>query len=324
MTATLRKLYLVEIVAPLAVVVAMLASTLAGVPFAVRAPAIGIYRAFSEGISLAWFWAPIVLVVLHRKGRLDRVETDPTRLRIVLPLVRLLVCFAVVSLAYSNLKAVLPRINSVLMDSELLRVDTVLGFGRPWNERLGAIHAPWFVSLMNTSYLSFFFYFPVAMALAWFSADVEMLEEVIQGFAIVFCLGVVAYYLVPSAGTIYTHPEWHESAMSTEVWRVRDSLARQQQAIVLGRPTTIHAFFGIAAFPSLHIAHALVAVDIVRRRFRWIARVAVVPLVLMVISTLYFGWHYVSDHAGAVAVAWGALRIVRWDRARRVATAPVG
>jgi hypothetical protein len=312
-----RRIYLQEFVAPVMLLLAFVMSAIAGVPIALRGPLLEIGRAFSQGLGLVWWWAPIVLTVLHHRGRLAREQSDPTRLRVMVPLVRLMIGFALIALAYSNLKAVLPRVNGLLADGELLQVDTWLGFGRPWNQRLGAIDAPWFVGLMNWAYLSFFFYFPVAMGIALFKADVEMLEEVIQGFGLVFFLGTVLYYLLPSAGTIYTHPEWHASAQHTEVWRVRDALARQQAAIIEGRPVRIRAFFGIGAFPSLHVAHALLALDIVRRRHPRAVWIAAIPFGLMVLSTVYFGWHYVVDLVGAVVVTWAALRAVRWDRQRR-------
>lgn len=317
MKELLRRIYLQELVAPFALLAAFGACAFAGVPMQVAHVARGIGRAFLQGLSLVWFWAPIVLVVLHRRGRLANPETDPTRLRVLFPLIRLMLGFGVIAFAYSHLKAVLPRINPVLTDPELLRVDEILGFGRAWNERLGAIRAPWFVALMDWAYLSFFFYFPAAMGTALFRADVEMLEEVIQGFALVFVLGLLGYYLLPSLGTIYTHPEWHQAARGTQSWAVRDALLRQQAAIALGRPARIHAFFGIAAFPSLHVAHALLAFAVLRRRFPRAAWFVVPPFVLMFVATLFFGWHYLVDHLGALVVAWGALRLVRWDHSRR-------
>jgi hypothetical protein len=79
------------------------------------------------------------------------------------------------------------------------------------------------------------------------------------------------------------------------------------------------AFGGIAAFPSLHVAHMALLAAIAWNAARPYAYLMVLMTVLTFVATMGFGWHYAVDAIGgvglALAVAWWTRRaVVGWYR----------
>jgi membrane-associated phospholipid phosphatase len=294
---------------------------LARVPLSVRPVMAGVWLAYQQSGELIWSIAPVALVVLHFTGRLARKETSPLSLGNLAELVRCSLTFMACILIYSNLKAVIPILNPNLFDEQLLAADRALFFGHAPNELLPHLRAPWLVHLMDEAYSSFFLFFPATMGLSFFLNDRRALRTFVAGYVLCFYLGVAFYYLAPSWGTVFSHPEWYLGLPRTRSDLIRDTLMREYRK-VLTDPAHFHAkaFLGIAAFPSLHIAHVTVAVVVAWRHFRWTLWVFLPVAIVMGISTMYFGWHYFMDLVGAMVVAWLAFLILE---GRRRAPRPV-
>jgi len=62
---------------------------------------------------------------------------------------------------------------------------------------------------------------------------------------------------------------------------------------------------GVAAFPSLHVAVSCVLLFFMFRYVRPVFWMCFFPFWVMVLATIYFGWHYVVDDiAGFVLAIW--------------------
>jgi membrane-associated phospholipid phosphatase len=162
--------------------------------------------------------------------------------------------------------------------------------------------------LMLVAYVS---YFPVPYLLAvalWFW-NREQFPLYIVGVLFTYYLGLVIYYLVPTA------PPWLASfeGYLPDVYRIPqdiftdfDELAYEQGHRVVGEND-------VAAMPSLHFATTVI-VALMLWRLHWIARYfGAIYAGLMGFSLVYLGEHYATDViAGAVvaAVAWWAA--IRW------------
>lgn len=287
---------------------------LGGMPMSIGPVLTGVWLAYRQSFEILWQIAPIALVILHFSGRLARPETSPLTWRNLWALVRCNLSFIGCIIVYSNLKAALPVLNPHLFDDELLAADRLLFLGHPPNQWLPTLRPDWLVHLMDEAYTSFFLFFPVTMGLAFFLAQPRALRTFVAGYVICFYLGTAMYYLAPSWGAIFRHPEWYAGLPHTNSDRIRDTLMVQYHKVLVDK-STFHAkaFLGIAAFPSLHIAHVTVAMVVARRHFRPMLWVFAPVATVMAVSTMYFGWHYFIDLVGALVVAWAALKVVdKW------------
>ena len=131
-------------------------------------------------------------------------------------------------------------------------------------------------------------------------------------------LGTASYYLVPSLGPFASAPGEFAGLPHTSI---TDTWAEylQQRADFLADPTAPDSFVSISAFASLHTGFtALVCFMAFYYGHRWLGSALAVYLVAIMVSTVYWGWHFtVDDVAGlviaAVAVALGHV-IVRPGR----------
>lgn len=67
---------------------------------------------------------------------------------------------------------------------------------------------------------------------------------------------------------------------------------------------------GIAAFPSLHIAVSCALLFFLFRYVRLVFWLCFFPFLVMVLATIYFGWHYVVDDIAGFLLACFVLFFV--------------
>ena len=225
-----------------------------------------------------------------------------------------LVSFYVTYMAYRNLKAIVPLLRpGDLFDRQLADLDramfaghdpaallhTVLGIGIPTH-------------ILSTAYAAFIVFLPLSLAVALvFSPDLRAGLFYATALSANWVLGAASYFLLPSLGPIYFEPSAFAELPYSEVTRLQDMLL-DQRVDFLAHPVTATPQ-SIAAFASLHISMSLTAALAAHllglgRRLKiglwiWFA--------LTVLDTVYFGWHYVLDDVGGVAIAVGALAIAR-------------
>jgi hypothetical protein len=129
-------------------------------------------------------------------------------------------------------------------------------------------------------------------------------------------LGTASYYLIPTLGPVFSAPQEFAGLPHTAVTAMVLGDAKDR-AFFLAAPQNPHAFVGVSAFASLHVGFTatvlLVAIYLRKRVLSWI--LAAYLLVVMV-ATVYFGWHFILDLVGglvlaAMSVAIGHLTVYR-------------
>lgn len=320
MRSLARRLYLCEIATFAAVAAVLVLYLNAGVRFDVLG-SIGQTAGLVVPNLLAFYvlLAPLAAIIIWRTGRHLSPASDPRRRRVWMPFLRLLACFAVSACAYSFLGVLVPRYNGNEYGALALQLDAMIGLGTPPNQLLGSFSDPGTAEFMRVSYLSYLAIFPSVTALAFFRADVELLEDLFQGFVLVMLLGAAVYFVVPVHSTLYTHPEWHSALLDGPVGEWRLKLLAQHEAVRQGIEVTLLPFSELAAFPSLHVAEALIALVFVGNRYPAYLWAGIPHFVLILLSTVYTGQHFVVDWFGAVPLVWLVYKLVAWDRRRRAA-----
>jgi membrane-associated phospholipid phosphatase len=137
-------------------------------------------------------------------------------------------------------------------------------------------------------------------------------------FSLTYILGLGLYFLFPAQGPIYYYPEQFELIqepmsqttvhnMQTSLWTVYEQVKQHTPAefCELTRESGIRN--GVAAFPSLHIAISCVLLYFLYKYHRVTFWLCFFPFWLMVLATVYFGWHYVVDNIAGFVLAFLVL-----------------
>jgi hypothetical protein len=248
---------------------------------------------------------------------------DPTHARAVtraqasdaLHVGRLLLSFMLVIAVYSNLKPMVSMINPVLLDPLFHRIDCLLALGHDPFVWLTSIRAPWFVSLMDESYFFFFFFIVFGLTGSILFGSRGHFERAFTAFLIAYMIGLLLYYLLPSVGPAFAaetrglFEPIAENSLRGSLWSMHAAFQENPQTMYIVQ------FSGLAAFPSLHIAHSVLFIWYLWRVTKPLALMLVVPFVLLALSTVHLGWHYIVDIPGGIAVAalsiWCAERLCR-------------
>jgi len=242
----------------------------------------------------------------------------------IFELFRLIFFTSVMIVTYGWIKLVVPVMHPRLFDQELWDLDRVLFFGLSPNVLfLDLFSARPLLRAIDWSYASIF-YVSVSVAFAYFFSHPSRRVRVAfaNGNTALWLTGAWLYMLVPSLGPAYRFPDlWfpHEEALR-RTQMLQAVLMRNYQNVLRvasGRPPTdaVRIVFGIAAFPSLHVAFQMYVFLWLRRLWTW-GEVLFGFFVLVILAgSLVTGWHYVIDGIAGIALAW-ACYAVTWRASR--------
>jgi len=116
-------------------------------------------------------------------------------------------------------------------------------------------------------------------------------------------LGTISYYAIPSLGPCYSAAADFAGLPHT---MITDNQAHymDQRLAFLAHPSDPSTFVSISAFASLHVGlTCMITLLAAYYRKRVLTVVLAVYLVLVAVSTLYFGWHFFSDVIAGVVLA---------------------
>lgn len=273
-------------------------------PSYIRLPGLVIVALVADIAPRAWYRTPRMLDFFTTSRRIASERWSWDRLRLV---VIGLGCFYLSYVAYRNIKSFLPFVNDALFDDVLGRLDRALLFGhRPavvLHELLGtgiAAHA------LSTVYVFYLFFVPLSLAAALVWSD-----HVRKGFWYVtalclnWLLGAASYYVLPSLGPFYLQSGDFADLPETGASTLQVSLLWGRWT-VLTDPHATEAVHGIGAFASLHVSVVFTAALIVHRlgMNRWLQLAMWLYTLLTTLATVYFGWHYLADDIGGVAIGY--------------------
>ena len=289
-------------------------------------------------IVLAFFVADVVpRALLRARGMrgflpaLSRVVRERWNLRRTGLVAVGLASFYATYVSYRNLKGALPFVRERLYDRPLLELDRAMAFGHDPSTVLHDLLGTGFAAhLLSAVYLLFLAFVPLSLgaALVW-ARRVRVGAFYVTALSLNWLLGAASYFLVPSLGPAFVRPALFADLPRTGVTALQESLL-ETRLEVLADPDLATTIQGIAGFASLHVSivftGALVAHRLgLHRLVRWAMWLF---LVLTVLATVYFGWHYVVDDIagllmGAFAV-WLAARATGFSREQDQRTPAAG
>ena len=223
-----------------------------------------------------------------------------------------IVAFYMTYFAYRNLKSFIPLITPQDLDGSLLRLERdSLGGTDPAEIVQSVLGTGVSAHVLSSAYLLFLAFVPISLG-ASLIASINPLPGLWWTLAlgVNWTLGIASYYLVPSMGPAFVAPELFAGLPETGVSRLQDALL-VERAEVLANPTATNAVQSIAGFASLHASIVFSAVVIAHllHLARWLRIVLWTYLVLTLLATVYFGWHYVLDDVAGFAIGGLAVWI---------------
>jgi len=216
-----------------------------------------------------------------------------------------LVFFYITYIGYRNLKSYLPFIRGDIQDYALREFDQLLFFGHDPGVLLHqVIGFEWMAHFLSFIYLAYLPLVPLTLT-AWlvWSRNLSFGYWFVTANAMCWALGTATYYLIPSLGPIFHFPWLFVDLPETGVTALQEALARGRESVRFNPMS--ESVQSVAGFASLHtgitLVVALVGQYTLRNRLLKFACWAFFGIT--VVSTIYFGWHYVADDLAGVAIA---------------------
>jgi membrane-associated phospholipid phosphatase len=195
---------------------------------------------------------------------------------------------------------VLNRAAATSHDLQLQRWEGALFGGQPSFDWIRAQPWPWLSGPLHLAYLSYYLILAAAPLGLLLSGRAQGAREATVLIMSAFYVCYVTFAFFPVAGPRYMLPLPHNAA--TAVWPARVTQRLLDSAGAWG-----------TAFPSSHVAAALVAGLAAGRCWRPLGAVLLPAAVLLALATVYGQFHYAIDAvAGALVAAavWAARRSI--------------
>ncbi len=222
-----------------------------------------------------------------------------------------LTAFYVTYVSYRNLKNYLPRFYETMQDPLLHRLDRWMFFGHEPATVLHAIFGEsWAAHFFAFIYLLYLPLAPLSLViwLVW-SRNISFGYWYATANCLTWTLGTISYYMIPTMGPNFWYPWLYKDLEVTGVTDLQDSLWNGRQDVRFPLNPFSDSIQSVAGFASLHVALTLVIAMVAHYTVRHavIRWAAWVFFGLTVISTLYFGWHYIADDIAGVVIAFLAV-----------------
>jgi hypothetical protein len=264
------------------------------------------------GLLLGAFLIDIVPRSLWRARRTPRtvlrhardiIDEHWTRDRVAVVVIGL-AGFYVTYVGYRNLKSYLPFVREGTQDALLRSLDELLFFGHSPAVVLHTVLGESLAAhVLSFVYLFFLPLVPISLVvwLVW-TRNISFGYWYATAQCLCWALGTASYYAIPSLGPAFAQPWLYSDLASTGAAALQDSLS-YSRADALSDPFS--DLQSVAGFASLHVAVALCLTLIVHYtvRHRWIRRGLWVYFAVTVVSTIYFGWHYIADDVAGALIA---------------------
>jgi hypothetical protein len=239
---------------------------------------------------------------------------------------RIIVFSALSVHTYSWIKLSMPLLHARLFDQELWDIDRAIFFGHSPNIFfLDLFSNRAMLRLIDVSYGNVFLA-SLIIASAFFGSAPSRRVRVAftDSNTAMWIVGAWLYMLVPSLGPAYRFPDvWLALAsVLAHTQELQRILMTNYQAVLQfrrGVNAPVSIFYGVAAFPSLHVAFEMLVVLWMRRVWRPGEVLFWIFFLIIFLGSVITGWHYLIDSLAGIVLAWvcyavaaRAWRIDRW------------
>ena len=233
---------------------------------------------------------------------------------------------------YGAIKLVIPLFNGTIYDRQLWEIDRVISGGlSPVVFTLSVFSNPRVLWFFDAAYAQIFFAsLHIAFMFILSHPSRRVRAAFINGNSFMWCAGAWLYMIFPSLGPAYVFPDlWIPVRGSLPVTDNLHTMLMMNYQNVLklkhGIAAPLSLMFGIAAFPSMHVAFQTFVFLWMRRLWIFAQVIFGVFTLLILLGSMITGWHYLIDGIAAIALAAACYaipakrwRIAEWVRLRRI------
>ncbi len=249
---------------------------------------------FARKLALALLTLTVCTVILVRgeivpKGRLRAVLY---RLGLFTPVV----------LSYFEMRTLLPALQPVLLDAQLLAIDHAIFVITPavWLQRFNS-HG--YIEWFSFFYYSYFWILTAVLVPSLFFDRGRRLLELLVGAMCVACIGHVGYTLVPGLGPYATLT--FDAPIQGGFWWEAVRYAVEGAGAMMDIFPSLHT-----AYPTFFALHAFGNRD--RAPFKYVWPVLAFFAANIIVATMLLRWHYGIDVIFGLMLALTARRIAVW------------
>jgi hypothetical protein len=221
---------------------------------------------------------------------------------------------------YTNLKARIPIFNGATHDAELRAFEQAIFLGADPVDWARTLRHHWdFAAFLDRVYHHDYLFMTLSTAMLFINNGPRHVRHLVTAMGFMYLIGVTTTIAWPTLGPCFVNREaytWMD-VRDLESWASQEFLQKYYEVSVDRAadpaPISARAFSGIAAFPSLHVAHCLLLTRFAWTYHRRLVWVFAPVTALTTLATLVFGWHYLLDGLVApllVAVSWSLSRRV--------------
>lgn len=269
---------------------------------------------------------PLTLLVLRlrhlRVSKKERAGVPPVRATwehfrgkfltgrsLLLDLRALLLC-VVLFILFIELKHLTPFIRQTLFDKRFINHELGIMGGRLASESVVDLLGFRLAPLLSEGYFLFYPYVAILIYLFVLQRNQSLRAEFLLGLSLCWIIGVFLIYLLPTLGPVFVLDSFH-ALPQTGVSLMQEKLLRMRESVLAGKG----GVYLISGFPSLHVAITAYGTVMLWRISRLLSLLSFLVLLLTLITTLYFGWHYLMDDVGGLLLGVGvAVAVWRYFR----------
>jgi len=223
---------------------------------------------------------------------------------------------SVLFVVFINLKHLLPflaRSNESGMrsfDSLFVNLESRIFGERLLTGHLQDFFAPSAAEILSTSYTLFYGYVAILVFSMLLLRNRSLRDEFFTAFVLVWLLGLVVVFLIPTWGPCFYLPEIIKKLPYTSVVEMQQRLWLMKLELDIDPQSKVATYF-ISGFPSLHFAVVLLGTFYLRRIHILLSICSLVFLLATFLSTIYFGWHYLLDDVAALPLVAFCIWLAR-------------
>ena len=232
---------------------------------------------------------------------------------------RLVHAVAAMFVVFIELKNIVPRLNPRLYDDWFYRTETLAFGGKLLGARLLEFSGAAPLELLSQSYSSFYPYTAILVFFFILQRNSATAQIFCTSFVFTWMFGLLLVIALPTWGPCFYKPELFSTLPPGEMSRVQQELWSNKQFLD-SNPLSPQGVFLISGFPSLHVAVLFLGTLMLSRINRILFYVSALFSLLTVLSTMYFGWHYLADDLAAVPLVYLSLLCAKAKQIRRIPT----
>ena len=212
---------------------------------------------------------------------------------------RLVHAVSAMFVVYINLKHLIPYVNSRVYDNVLAGWENALLGGTSPSTLLIDWLSPAATPLLSAGYTVFYPYCAFLTVCMILQPERALAQRFCFAFVLLWFSATLIEYAIPTWGPCFSSPHLFSALPESEVSTIQHELWRQK-LFVDSNPVHQFGVFLISGLPSLHFAVALQGSLFLQRVHRVLGILSWIFVAVTSVTTIYFGWHFLADLAGAV------------------------